>query len=125
MFNTTKIAICLGLMIGASSAALAKDQYTQKGMATSTQKSDGFYSFGQAPGQTWGSCWVPTGDDSGEYGADFSRPRLSRILRRERAQFRLSRRQPAGQRRELTCGQLPSTVAQPPNAPPTPTPAIV
>jgi|KBSMisStaDraftv2_1062788.scaffolds.fasta_scaffold1707475_1 hypothetical protein len=70
MFNTTKIAICLGLMIGASSAALAKDQYTQKGMATSTQKSDGFYSFGQAPGQTRGSCWVPTGDDSGEYGAD-------------------------------------------------------
>jgi hypothetical protein len=70
VFNKTKIAMCVAILIGTASAGLAKDQYTQKDQVRASQKSDRSYSFAQAPGKRQGKCWVPTPDDSGDYGAD-------------------------------------------------------
>jgi hypothetical protein len=70
MFNKTKIATCVAIFIGATSAGFAKDQYTHRDPVRAAQKSDQSYSFAQAPGQRRGNCWVPTRDDGDEYGAD-------------------------------------------------------
>jgi hypothetical protein len=70
VFNKTKIAISVAILIGTASAGFAKDQYTQKDQVRASQKSDQFYSFAQTPGKRQGNCWVPARDDSDEYGAD-------------------------------------------------------
>ena len=77
MLIKTTIAISIAMMVGAISPGLSKDQKARRDQSgAALQQSDRFHSFGQSAlfGQAGvgrqGKCWVPTRDDSDEYGAD-------------------------------------------------------
>ena len=71
MHTRTRIAICIAMIVGVAPASFAKDQNARRDQArASAQQSDQFHAFGQAGRGRSGQCWVPTRDDSDEYGAD-------------------------------------------------------
>jgi hypothetical protein len=71
VFKLTKTAMCIGIMAAVASVAAAGPAASKRhpnGM--SSRDSRALSSFGQAQALQQGRCWVPTRDDTGEYGGD-------------------------------------------------------
>jgi hypothetical protein len=70
VFNMTKIAICVAVVVGSASAGFAKDQNARRARAEAVVETND-HSFSQARVAGQGRCWVPTRDQNDdEYGAD-------------------------------------------------------
>jgi len=71
VFTKTKIALCVAIVVGATSTGFAKDQTARRARAEASAQSNGWlHSRAQAPADRQGNCWVPQADQSDEYGAD-------------------------------------------------------
>ena len=71
MFTLAKTAMCVAIAVGVASAIGSAAVASKREQAGVTFRSDQHvYPFGRAPIRQRSACWVPTRDDSGEYGAD-------------------------------------------------------
>jgi hypothetical protein len=71
VLTKTKIAICVAMVVGATTAGFAKDRNAPPDRAHAAANSSSRHALGQAPIVQPGKCWVPARDQSDdEYGAD-------------------------------------------------------